>query len=47
MVVETTKNKTKKGKNRGIPKTQLGFSLDQKCELKAVGHVLRSVIFQL
>jgi hypothetical protein len=25
----TTKNKTRLGKNRSIPKTQLGFSLDQ------------------
>jgi hypothetical protein len=25
----TTKNKTRLGRNRGIPKTQLGFSLDQ------------------
>ena len=31
MVVETKKAKSKKlGRNRGIPKTQLGLSLDQK-----------------
>jgi hypothetical protein len=33
MVVETKKATTKKakiGRNRGIPKTQLGFSLDQQ-----------------
>ena len=47
MVVEAT-NKKQFGRNRGIPKTQLGFSLDQNQDLnkKLFKHKLLNLIIE-